>query len=635
MMQEAGGKLAVDRHLTHLVRGGRPPTGDGNVFLVIEDPTQDLCTPKADPDGQCAAHLRELKQLVEQQGYVLNPIKTSNATVPHVLRALADPAVVGLYYFGHGFFPPNADQGCLLLADGPLYAGEIEDLGPGIRFVFLNACDAGAPGQNWTLEKKFRSVGHTFARGGPMKTVIAPLWPVLNVQAAQASIEFFRSAMAGRCLGDALREVRKSSLQRYEQGQPDISWMAYRYFGDPNRVLPSARQSSPVSSPGAALSRLFREEEKLDMDLFGFDVRDVLLRAAKRRNLQGRALVSVADVLAGLVRTGHLTRLAMRQLGFDPDDTYRKMVEEKEEGPPCPPSAVAEEIPEADGAERQSPSEAKLAALRVLLQRWIVRTREQFDAKLVGLLECADHGAQARSSAGGDSRITEQDVLEAFLPQSRWAAGLRAPLPPAGAMADWLHRRAESQTVDANGRLILDRLSPPARRIVEAAHEFAQQRGICPIPSHLTLAAFLKDRDSVAAHLCRRSGVRARLLALMLIASTEGKSPETFSLSPESADGVVLPMLQRAASLEQPEGQEKISEATLFRAFCDVTPQEFKAAMRSLPKPVPWRPAGKSQWGRSISPGWPGRASWFPSSAVAMRSAPCSGYSTRARIRSC
>ena len=589
-MKDVGGRLAIDRHLTHLVRGGRVPSGEGDEFLIIADPAENLCASKADPRQQCARNLEELTTLLDQHGYKVNVIQGKNATVRCVSTALGNPGVMGLYYFGPGMFPRDAEQGCLLLADGPLHASEIEALAPEIRLVFLNACEDAAAGQTWTLERKFGSVAHAFARSGAVETCIAPLWPVVGVQAAQAALEFFRQAIAGECLGNALRAVRLQSLRQYEQGQPDISWMAYRYFGDPNRMLPAPRQTSPASVNVAKRFsfRVFAADGRLDAELFGFDLRGVLLRAAKRRNLQKRALATTTDFLAGLIRTGHLTRFALRQQNLDPDHVYAQIVQEKEHGAVAgatPAASHDDDAPHhAKGNDRDCSSQ--LAAVRQALAQWVINEVAQFDENLLAVLRRADHIAQSRQGKGQDQRISEHDLLDAMTAGNRWAVRLTTQLPAPSLLRQWLARREAEQVVDANGQLLLTSLSAPARRIVEAAHELSQQRGQSAIPNRLMLAAFLMQGEGFTAMLGGQCQVDAKALALLLIASTEGKSPETFVLSPEAAEQVVLPLLRRGAALRDVEQQTEITAAMLFRAYCDLAPPKFKAMLAALPDSV-------------------------------------------------
>ena len=588
-MVKRGGKLGIDRHITHLVRGGKLPTAAGNEFLVIEDPTEDLCSAEVDPQGQCKRHLTELKRMLEQAGYQLNLIRRKNATTRHVLAALENPAVVGLYYFGHGLFNRREDQGCLLLADGPLYAGELEDLSPGLRFAFLNACEGGAVSGDWTLEKKFRSVGHALARGGPARTVIAPLWPVVNIQAADMALELFGEALAGRCLGEAVRQTRVHSLERYEAGDADISWMAYRYFGDPNRGLPSPQSERPVTVAGAAAgrpafrSRLFAQSDKLDPELFAFGMRDVLFRAAKRRNLHDRVRVTPTDIFAGLIRTGQLTRFILEQLGNDPDKLYGQIIKEKEAAAESDGAAAVDSRSPSDATDADDLPGSKISKLRKLLGKWVVRHKDEFSPTAISVLEAADQTCQATSDEQEDHRISEQDLLLAFMEGPDWVFDLKTDLPTAASIRQQLARPDLRASIDENGCLLLTPLTPTARRIVETAHELAQQRGICPIPNRLLLAAFLNQPDGFAVEACRHHRVNAEKLALLLIAATEGKSPETFALSPSSSARVLLPTLQHSDKLRRELGCKRIDDAILFKAYCQIAPGKFKKLLTQFP----------------------------------------------------
>ena len=313
-MDAVGGKLSLVLHITHVVRGISRPDGNGQQFLFIEDPNGDLCGKEKDPQHLCREHLVALRQVVKQLGYMIRQLSRKEATVEAVLNALADPMLGGVYYYGHGFFPSDGDEGCLCLADGKLFASRIRELEPTAKFVFLNTCEGAATGRNWQIEKRSSSVAQAFARGGRGRVVIAPIWPMVNLQAAEAALEFFQSAASATPLGEALRSARQKSLQRYQDGESHLSWMAYRFFGDPNKCFPippvtvAAKQSVV---PPTARSRIFDEREQLDTELFAFGIDEVLLYAARRRNHACRKQLTLSDFLSGLIRTGDLTRYVL------------------------------------------------------------------------------------------------------------------------------------------------------------------------------------------------------------------------------------------------------------------------------------------------------------------------------------
>ncbi len=619
-VREGGGKLALQRHLSHQVRGGDSGISDGMQFLLIKDPLGDLAMdpaddrgdkPNADPDGECAEHLVQIEDLLESKGYPINVIPPENATRTHVTSAIKNPSLGGIYYFGHGCFPRDDDQGHLVLRDGRLSASEIAKLNPRVRFVFLNACQGASRGRAWTLEHRVRSVAEAFARGSPAKTVIAPIFPIVNVQAARAALEFFHAALDGQSCGEALQRMRLGSYARYsdpEQDLPDISWMAYRYFGNPNRTLRPAQPKKTIvvmpgetpasESPGG--SRLFDQDNKLDTDAFGFGISDALFRAAKRRQRQCRALAGVGDLVVGLIRVGDLTRYMCGQYGLDCDGVYEQVVRKEDlealkrpatEEPACAagedgaPGRVGEKKGQEEAAEPRQAMERTLSDLRRLIAQFLIRKKDEFDPDLIGILDRADQAAQ-RAANHDDRRISEHDVLEAIAAAGRWPADLHADLPPADWVAKWLAERESEQTIDANGRLRLSALAPDAVRVVEAAHALAQQRGITPIPNRLVLAAFFDARDGYSAELCRRHGADPAKLAELLLALTRGGSPETFVLSHASCQKVVIPMLERARRLQDLHNQAEVSEALLLKAYCQVAQPAIKKLLLALDPPL-------------------------------------------------
>jgi hypothetical protein len=64
--------------------------------------------------------------------------------------------------------------------------------------------------------------------------------------------------------------------------------------------------------------------------------------------------------------------------------------------------------------------------------------------------------------------------------------------------------------VDENGRVSLAGLAPDARRIIETAHGFAQQRGAIRISHRFLLAAFPQKPTGQFETICRRQRGRAR-----------------------------------------------------------------------------------------------------------------------------
>ena len=584
-MEFTGGKLALTHHLTHLVRGGGRFGGEGKQFLFIEDPLGDLCSADKDPQGICARHLSELRSMIEQQGYKINLLEGKNATVNHVLSALDDDSLLGVYYFGHGFFPRNGDEGCLLLADEQLFASQILEIGPAVRFVFLNSCEGAASGRDWELEKRENSVASAFARGSRSKVVIAPIWPVINVHAAETAMHFFRQALRAAPLGEALRTARTNSFQRYEIGEPDISWGAYRYFGDPNRLLPVPSVAQALVDPNVAVpaSRVFDSDGELNAELFAFAIDEVLLRAAKRRNLQNRTLVSVTDFLAGMIRKGDLTRVVLTQTGVNADEVYEKIGSQAEvELSTNRKQAVdqaASELEAIVGIDQEQLDEAKL---REILAKWIVCYKEQFAPELAMLLAKADAVSQSRDLQRDDSRITEKVILESLVADDFWSRLSALGLPSAEVVLRCLQEIIDRGDVDENGAINLAALDDSSKKIIETAHVLAQQRGIFPITNRLTLAAFIAEKEGYASRACRLAGERPSLLYAWLIAASSESVPASFGLSPEACERIVIPVIA-AAKKKNTSQDDRITEGNLFRAFCEVANPAFKEFLKLPP----------------------------------------------------
>ncbi len=579
-MVPAGGKLALVYHLTHLVHGSGRPAAEGRQFLFIEDPTGDLCNSERDPQGFCANHLETLHQIIERHGYTINLLRGGNATVRRVLKAISNPSVVAIYYFGHGYFPQDGDEGCLVLADTLFPASQIETAAPMARFVFLNACEGAAAGRNWDLDNRPRNVANAFAQGSLVKVVISPLLPVVSTQAAEAALEFFKHASLSAPSGEALRKARQMSFQRYQADEPHLAWMAYRYLGDPNRPLPVPVEASVIINPDEVtphIIRVFDADGQINEEVFAFEVDEVFFRAAKRRNLQGRITLSAQDFIAGLLRKGDLTRHLLRRRGKDPDLIYEKIYEvvEEPEAQPGENSHRIQALHDLSNLDFDNLNEEKL---RDIFSKWVVREKDEIRAELINALEKADLQAQQRQA--GDQRISEQDILECIIEEAAWGELSRIGLLAPDEIRRLLEERKLTDEVDENGGISLAALDAEARKIIEAAHILSKQRGEFPIPNRLMLAAFLADEKRVASKVLRSAGYDPQKLFEIMMATTEGRSPLSFALSEEACSRVVTPVIELAAS-NKPEG-EQIREEELFRAFCAKADPKFKQALQQI-----------------------------------------------------
>jgi len=619
-MERRVSKLALDYHLSHLVRGQSRPSGEGHRFLFIVDPTGDLRLPDArrDPHDRRGRHADEIFELVGQRGYQTALLAGANANRDNVLRALKDPELIGVYYFGHGYYDRDTGDCGLRLADEELSAGEIEkEAAPVARFVFLNACEAAAAGSSLDLDNRPSNVANAFAQGSLNRVVIAPMWPVIDVQAAEAATEFFKLLLAGASVGESLGEIRKRSFDRYQRGEAHLLWLVYRLLGDPNRSLAVQRVAvttrilEAARAPETAkitiedetrieieeteetveevteplfLNRVFDSDGQFNRELMSFTIDEVLLRAAKRRNMQGRQAVTITDFVAGLVRKGDLTRFALRAQGLKPDELYDRIGE-----------YVETEIEQAGESEAEAktlnlnPDNPGEEEIRELFSMWNVSARREFNPQLIEILQRADENAQWREARPDDRRVSEQDLLEALLGTGAWAPLQEIGLPAADEIKRSLARRGEFG-IDENGWIPIspEVFDDRAQKLINDIHVLAQQRGVFPITNRLVLAALLTEESGFAARVCRQAGVDSELLCALVIATIVAETPQdpapvatlSFGLSLEACERILLPVIETARRLT-PEGQ-LVGEKELFRAFCEKADPGFKNMLKAL-----------------------------------------------------
>lgn len=578
-------QLALTYHLTHLIPGNSAARRGGRTFLLIHDPTGDLCERDPTPDHVCATHVAVLSDLIRQAGFQVDLLSGEHATRAQFREALRHPDVAGLYFFGHGCMPREGNEGFLRLADGEMVASAIEELELAIPFVFLNACEGAAAGRDWDLDRRNRNVACAFARG-PGRAVIAPLWPVVNVQAAQTALDVFRGALDAQPLAKALRQAREHSHAAYVAGAPHLAWMAYRYFGNPNHSMvdrPLPLDVHEARHPSIGLAPEARDlTGHLDVETFAFDLDGILLRAAKRRNLHDRTRVTVTDLIAGIVRKGDLTRLLLRSLGCDPDELYQRILGKKEEVPGS--SKQGARIQQASKPAAATPS--RVGGGGDTHSAWVLRTSEQFAPGAWRVLTTASAIPALAVSPPKHAPVPESDLLQRLVQESAWSDHEDLGLPAAAAVQGLLQQKLADREIDANGAVPLEDLDPLARDVIHSAHRLAQHRGLFPIPHRLVLAAMLCQSGSFAARLCRRLGGDPEALLLLMLAATESEADTSgenaglvFGLTPEACDRIITPMLREARRMT-PAGAP-LAEATVVHAFCTVADPSFKQAVRS------------------------------------------------------
>lgn len=562
-------RLATEYHMTHLpgmLR--RDPPGEGNRFLIVGDPKGDLTDRRNDPNGVCYDHLEWVRRTLEASGFEVDWYPPRSATREHILEAIGDPCLRGAYFFCHGGYEKGSRQSFLMLNDGKVLAAEIQRVSPRIPFVFLNACHGGHTEVDPGAEEMYGSVAQAFIQAGPGRTLIAPICRVTNTSAAAMARRLFMDALAGTPLGQSLMAARRKALTQYEgQAEPDVSWAMYRYFGDPNRAIPLV-QAAPVGiAVGQARElpcRVFDSKGGLDPHVFAFDIAGVLLRTAKRRNQQHRKFATVADLVAGLVRVGELTRYVLTQQGVDPDTLYRRFSQVVEEGEKKSPELLKKyEMLSKESTDVQSDKEL----WRELIEDWVLDNEADFTSAAAAVLSRADCLAQEVDS--GDHRISEETLLQASLGGGEWPLDPAYGLPDVETIQQGLSRRHTSQDVDKNGAILLDDLTPRAKRDIENAHSVALRGGVCPIPNRALLAGMTSDEDSYGAKIFECIGISHKFICSLMKACVEGneKKADSFGLSPHACSRIITPTLKKAREAVASRRQRTVTESDLFQNF--------------------------------------------------------------------
>ena len=163
-------------------------------------------------------------------------------TYRRVMKSLRRGGYQILHFIGHGEFSgeSDADRSTLILADRQLLPRDLVDethrmLRSERPFVFLNACQAARRG------KSLVGLGgwpETFLRRGHCAGFLAPQWSISSARASRFASAFWKEIAEGRTLGEAVRLARYSG----NDSKPDISTLAYVFFGHPDAKLEANSQ---------------------------------------------------------------------------------------------------------------------------------------------------------------------------------------------------------------------------------------------------------------------------------------------------------------------------------------------------------------------------------------------------------
>jgi CHAT domain-containing protein len=228
--------------------GWLPPNRTAwNMLLIHSDPYGNL--------GDSGAEIAEIQQTFNQLPQVNATVLAGDQAIgKHLTRHLSDGRYDLVHYAGHaGFDRVQPDNSFLLLHDEERFpADKIQKVLEGRPVVFLNACDSSrANNEDETaspdgITVQAQGLASAFIYGGAQACVGA-LWPIFDDSARALAVAFYRSLLARRPVGEALREARGFSRTLHADR---LTWAAYALYGDPRFKL---REKAPPSHIPAVL----------------------------------------------------------------------------------------------------------------------------------------------------------------------------------------------------------------------------------------------------------------------------------------------------------------------------------------------------------------------------------------------
>ena len=180
----------------------------------------------------------------------VTPMLAADATADRVLRALDGAALVHLAAHGR-LAPHNPLFSELTLADGPLFAYDIEQLADAPHTVVLAACESGR--SVVCAGDELLGLGAMFLARGTSQLVASPL-PVPDAETAPLMTAFHRRLAAGVPVAEALARPRSSCAG----GTPDVAVAGFVCVGSGfgrAPVVPAPRTASdptPVRTSGSS-----------------------------------------------------------------------------------------------------------------------------------------------------------------------------------------------------------------------------------------------------------------------------------------------------------------------------------------------------------------------------------------------
>ena len=204
-------------------------------LLVYSDPEKTLPAAETEIDTLYQRLLDEWKDRID-----VVVLRRNEATGKRLNDELRGGAFDVIHYAGHASFDDGSPElSGLLLSDKAgkneiFFAQKIRRLLEGHPLVFLNACQSGrtaneevASRTDYLLEPA-EGLASAFLYGGALACV-GSLWPIYDKPAAEFGLEFYRKALEGYMLGEAMRIARVKVKQSFPE---QVTWAAFVLYGD-------------------------------------------------------------------------------------------------------------------------------------------------------------------------------------------------------------------------------------------------------------------------------------------------------------------------------------------------------------------------------------------------------------------
>jgi CHAT domain-containing protein len=220
-----GMKFSIARDFTQsFARSDPPESVQKPRCLMIVDPAGDeahLARPEA------ALECKRVRNWLENHGVECHYLEAKQASLAGVLRRLKSQPYDILHYVGHTAQEPQIDAYALRLhGNEVLSAEDIRYMNRSVPIIFLDTLSGDAGPRDG---RDVQALANSFAGAGA-RAVIGPQFEIQGEQVGGFAESFYRSALGGIPLGEAMRVARGESMERTDSGG---AWARFVMYGDP------------------------------------------------------------------------------------------------------------------------------------------------------------------------------------------------------------------------------------------------------------------------------------------------------------------------------------------------------------------------------------------------------------------